>query len=670
MTATMSLEAKARSLIDSSTRAVSSTDDETDERGSPSQPTRTFTFPLPCSGLDGSILESTTTLSTARALSKIGRSDLSWEFLRTLFAAQGSNGFIPRYVYLNGGGQPFVGPYPGPALFDTAPNDFTPPSSLGIHNKQATGHGVNISSSNTIMAPPFHATAVLETFYLSNQTHTDVQHLGMFYTKLQQWHGYLHRQTISKCIESTDDVPNGEQHTYYPCLIARHPWETEIDTISPLWEAALKNVTTIVKDAGWIPSFDVSDAVKTSFDYPGDQLYESFLYLQQCLSETQSTDSTKDETKQQSTSHDNIQSACPFAMIDIGFTSALSKSDVDLQQIRQILIDKNYIAHPSWEEIELYKQRIHTSKNMLRRLWDEEKGTFFNRIVNFELNENGTYSSKYTTPLEVPIGYNFMALWEQLSNATMIERMSSHMLQRSGEYSYSCGDYPLWSVGGCGQAFDTGVGPSPPIMPLLNYRVSRGLKRNQDVGLGQYIGTSTLNMICGLPNSDESGYINCSHNLLFSTAFNASTHLPLGKDACGLTSTLSAAIALDLISPDKTFRYESEPPISSSSVIILIAVEMVLAFGVGVVCLVLSLSLMRRANADEEGDGFFQIVPEEEPTALDLYQQEENNSPESFELSNGIEEFGIWTWSSGMLSRLNPMNMLGGTHETNQDEHR
>ena len=66
-------------------------------------------------------------LVAARTLSNIGRSDIAWGFLRTLFSGQGENGIMPRFVYLNHtdvygnkvdgvGWVDFVGLYPGPKL--------------------------------------------------------------------------------------------------------------------------------------------------------------------------------------------------------------------------------------------------------------------------------------------------------------------------------------------------------------------------------------------------------------------------------------------------------------------------------------------------------------------------------------------------------------------------
>ncbi|KAL7489650.1 hypothetical protein ACHAW6_015300 [Cyclotella cf. meneghiniana] len=649
---TSNLQASARSLLESSTRTITYPGTQ-----------RQFTFSTPCAELDPTknenILETTAILIAARTLSKLGRSDLSWKYLKTLFASQGSNGFMPKFVFLNETYAPgvdkmayFIGPFPGPTLFQSSSKGYLPP-----------GDNINVWSSNTIMASPYHATTILEIFYLGNQTSVDVDNLNMFYGKLQAWHSFLHDQIISKCIEvvGTNDAATEEifTRTFLPCLAVHHPWETEVDMKSPIWKTALSKLTELVASDGWSPSFEVTDEVKSSFDYPGDDLYKSLLFLLECLS-TKSVD----DGYGHDASPDHIHSVCPFAMIDVGFVAALAKSDQDLRQIQQILMDKNRISHPSQKETELAESRTRLSKQMLHALWDEKSGTFFNRVVNLEVNAIGTYSSNETILLDLPVAYNFMALWEPLANATMVERMATQILQRSGKFAFACGEYPLWTVGECAESYDSGLNGSSSIFPLLNYRVSTGLKRNNDIGLGKFIEGSTLNLICGGPNSDESNLTHCSENLLFSSAFDASSHLPVGKDACGDTSYLTASIVLDLLISDKPFRYDSEPPISSSSVIFLIAVEMVLAIGIGLNCLILSLNLVRRAKVDEEGDVFFHITPEQHqiseqellvqsPMPLHL-----GDSSPTASLDNHPVVSNVWKWSYGVISRLNPINIL------------
>jgi hypothetical protein len=47
------------------------------------------------------VQESTSTLVAARALIKANRTDDAWSYLRSLFAMQGTNGFMPKYIYWN-----------------------------------------------------------------------------------------------------------------------------------------------------------------------------------------------------------------------------------------------------------------------------------------------------------------------------------------------------------------------------------------------------------------------------------------------------------------------------------------------------------------------------------------------------------------------------------------
>ena len=464
-----------------------------------------------------------------------------------------------------------------------------------------------------------------------------VDNLLYFYSKLQKWHDYLHAQVITSC--SSSGSSNNTDTS--PCLTVRHPWETEIEMSSKLWEYALENITKVVTDEAWTPTFDIPAVVKSSFDYPGDDKYNTLLYLLQCLSEHSTNANNHIMMGEDKVS---IYSVCPFRMIDVGVTAALSKADHDLLQIGQILLDKNRRSQPSSYAMEMARYQSLRSKRMLYTLWDDSNGIFRNSIMNLTLNAScGMYQSNNDTayPLSLPAGSNFAAFWESLTNSTMVEKMSSHLIEHSGQFSHYCGDYPLWSMGGCG------VSDSPLIHVLLNYRVSKGLRYNNEFGLAHFMQISSLNLMCGLLNSGEPNFMtDClGRQQRFAWAFNGTTQLPIGEGECGLTSTLSAAIVLDLLHPDKVFKYESEPPISSSSVIVLIAMELVIAFSVGLTCLLLSLNIMRRATVDNEGDAFVRILeqqsdeeilvrsPREEISADDDTNTVPNNSgSSSFEL--------------------------------------
>jgi len=618
------LESQARSILASSIHSIPSTT---------SSSSSIYYYPKAYNSTDvNGVVDSTTLLLAARTLSKLGRSDLSWEFLRTLFRAQSSNGFLPKLVYLNhtnndkqefegAAWKDFIGIYPGPKLFgDMASEEDAIQQSLDTETK--------VWSSNTIMATPHHATSILEIFYLSNQTLEDVNNLSIFYTKLQKWHTFMHQQVISDCSDGRD------ANYTFPCIVVRHPLETEIDMSSPLWESALMNVTKIVKEKKWNSGISIPKEVKDSFDYPGDDIYNSYLYLLQCLNSEGNNNATS-QSNANYTNHDVFNSRCPFGMLDVGFSAALAKADTDMLMIGQILSDKNHLTRPTMDEMASTKTRSNRSLDMLNALWCEEKQSFFNRLVTLTETDDGWYSSNTTISLEASIAYNFFSMIDPMLNSSLVAKMSMQLLQRSGKLSFNCGDYPLWSVGGCKG--------SSPIIPLVNYRVSTGLIRNGELGLGDYTSNGLLNLICGLPNSDESNLKNCSKNLYFANAFNATSGLPMGNNI--VQSSLTAAVVLDILVPDKEFIYESEPPISSSSVIFLIAAELVVAFAVGVVCLVLSLNLMRRANADEEGDEFVQLVNEQQP----LYEEPEDDEDAAANTS------GIGAWSLELISSMSPM---------------
>ena len=605
------LESQARIVLASSFHSIPA---------KPVSSSSNYYYPRPYNSSDtDGVVDSTTLLLAARTLSKLGRSDLSWEFLRTLFSAQSDDGFLPKLVYLNHTNDDdefegaawgdFIGSYPGPRLFD--------------NNQQPVDAAISIWSSNTVMAAPYHATAILETFYLSNQTVDDVNNLSTFYKKMQQWHTYLHKQVKLNCSDARD------LNYSFPCIVVRHPFETEIDMKSPLWESALMHVSKIAKQNMY--KIAIPNAVKGTFDYPGDDIYNSFLYLLQCFNSEANKNATSPNSDN---NHGVFYSRCPFGMLDVGVTAALAKGDLDMIMIGQILADKNHLTRPTMDEMSSAKERRNRSTDMLNALWDEENRSYSNRLVALSENDDGWYTSNITTLLESNIAYNFFSLNEPRLNSSRVAEMSMQLLERSGPQAFDCGDYPVWTVGGCKD--------SPSIIPLVNYRVSTGLVRKKEVGLGEYISNRLLDLVCGLPNSDESNLQNCSDSIHFSSAFDSTSFLPVGNTT--IESTLTAVIALDILIPDEEFTYESEPPISSSSVIFLIAAELVVAFAIGVACLMMSLNLMRRANADEEGDEFVQLVNERQ----DLYEEGEEDE-------DAVNNSGIGAWSLELISSLSPL---------------
>lgn len=296
------LESHGRSILASSVHSISN-----------------FTYPLAynSSEIEG-VVDSTTVLLAVRTFSKLGRADLSWKFLRTLFVAQDDSGFLPKLVYLNytynnnnefvgAAWNDFIGSFPGPKLFPSDEHNVSPSSDKAV----------KIWSTNTLMAMPSHATTILETFYLSNQTSEDVDNLQFFYDRLERWHEYLHQKVATNCSAVGDT-----NTTTFPCILIRHPMETEIDINSPIWKTtALNNLTQIAKQKHFESNIPIS--VKGKFDYPGDDMYNTYLYLLQCLNQDEniSTFVHNNKNDTNSTDQDVFYSKCPFAMIDVGFTA-------------------------------------------------------------------------------------------------------------------------------------------------------------------------------------------------------------------------------------------------------------------------------------------------------------------------------------------------------------
>ena len=218
------LDARARSLLASSIRTLGGagpgggagggerTRAKPRSKGAADDP---LVYLAPCpSGVADGVVESTSALVASRTLSKIGRSDLAWDFLRTLFSAQGKDGFVPKYVYVNRTEwtewegklaegvewTEFVGPYPGPALFPESIQGRTPERPCRTHDAGSESRcEVGIWSSHSVGATPLHATYVLEAFYLSDQTEGDVAALEELYPRLGRWHERLHRRVVADC---------------------------------------------------------------------------------------------------------------------------------------------------------------------------------------------------------------------------------------------------------------------------------------------------------------------------------------------------------------------------------------------------------------------------------------------------------------------------------------
>jgi hypothetical protein len=256
------------------------------------------------------------------------------------------------------------------------------------------------------------------------------------------------------------------------------------------------------------------------------------------------------------------------------------QSNRDLQIMADILVD----AGPAPSKVQLLQlsRWEETSQQIVDSLWNDAKKSFLPKTASGWMLQ--------------PMATNFLGLWAAAANTSWVDDMTFHLMQHSGDFAFDCGDYPLWSVGGCKS--------NASISPLVNYIVSRGLVLNDMNGLGHYMSNSTVNLLCQSRTNDEQQQDGDCSNILFATAFDASTNLPFASlDACSLSWTTTAAVAYHLAVPDKAFSYTPPPPIRASWVIVLVLAELIVAFSMGMSCLLLSLTLMRRLNDVTGEDG-------------------------------------------------------------------
>mmetsp|Transcript_52815 Transcript_52815/g.78711 ORF Transcript_52815/g.78711 Transcript_52815/m.78711 type:complete len:863 (+) Transcript_52815:175-2763(+) len=391
-----------------------------------------FTYISPHSNTT-QLQESSSTLLAARALAKAGHSKQAWEIIESLFAAQGANGFLPRYRYAavhhpnhntiqeekkeqHTKVKNYIenSTFPNYPLFQSAPpHSYAPPTLSSV---------TELHGSGRIAAPPFHASILLDVFYLSPKSANDLNQLGYFFHKLYKYHDFYHTILTRGCgVDGAETSSGADAYTEVeesssaatksatPCYNALHPWETELELNSPLWSTSLQPVLQHMNRTNWTLDGDdvIPEEVKQAHDFPKkEEIYHAMLYLLECQSnmtvaamkesarEKEEIESTTELTSLSPTDAFSIQyeesllSSChPHALQDVSIASALSKSDTDLNQIAKILYDENYknnnkeenygkITKEKWSNMKLWKER---SRNMLNGLWDERAGAFLSK---------------------------------------------------------------------------------------------------------------------------------------------------------------------------------------------------------------------------------------------------------------------------------------------------
>mmetsp|Transcript_28507 Transcript_28507/g.62048 ORF Transcript_28507/g.62048 Transcript_28507/m.62048 type:complete len:754 (-) Transcript_28507:45-2306(-) len=628
---------------------------------------RAQTFISPCLASNNDqqlpLQEATSALLAARAVAKTGDagdtadgttnedySAFTWDILDTMLSSAGSNGFIPRYRYstdwnasatmttatvasTNVSEMYYISgtAYPSPLMFGDAPSSYTAGSVIknGVPSTIVSGR---------ISSPPFHATAALHSFYLSNQTDVDLWGLRRTFDGLWRYHRFLHEGLLRGCIYDTANNEEGNlnndgselnQNDFVPCYNIIHPWESDIEQSSPLWLHAMQPIIDKTKEENWSPSFDLPREVLESFDYPKeDGVYDAMLYLIEChRNATIEFDAEQNQTGSNvgADSFDPyafepyLLQRCPFAMLDVGNAAALARADQDLLTMCQILREEDipHANRPTQLELDAIETWSVQSRMALDSLWDGDRRSYLSHSVIFQRmspNETNWYTaSNETVTLDVPISGNFMAAWGDLTEVAddRATAISYQLLQSHGAYAFNCDEYHIRSAGGCKS---TAI-----IDAATNYWVSYGLMQSEETGLGRYIRNSTLNLVCHLPNVDGTSLTRCPSDVTFPVAYDAQTGTALNRGGCSSTFTASAAVVFNLLVPDKPFEYVAPPPLSSSWVIFLISLELFIALGIGLSCVLLSVNMMRRLSSEDDGDTFVRLLRSQRADASFLY---------------------------------------------------
>ena len=522
-------------------------------------------FPTVCRGTSTTMQESTSSLLAARAFAKAKRFGLAWDAIDSLLASQYDDGFLPKYQF-----------YPNTSQFP-------------LHNNHYANDNDNDNDDNSSEMPamgyisglPLYATVVLEVFGWSHQTPQDVKRLARAFPKIYRHHEYLHINRVG-----------------YNVL---HPWELLTDTsLTDYWDKALGTVYQQMKRTNWTPSSQhdalplqlVEEEEEELLRRMPPRLLDAGIYLLECH---------KNVTRQNYKSHshstkknDTLREECGFAVHDVAYAAVWAKANSDLQQVGEILWGKQLLTSSVdiLAQLELWSLE---SNQQLYSLWRHDEQRFVSKTLSYPPDR---YNDGWLTRRDAS---NFVGLWQSRLNQSFVEAQVFHLLQHQGPYAFDCGEYPLWSMGGCNA--------NSTISPLVNYLVSTGLVRNDAKGLGAYITNSTLNLMCG--SDDGNDLTQCPMPLSFLPFYPpttlATTTTTTTSSLCGSTSTLTGAVAYNMLLPDLPLNFAIAPPLTKTWVLVLVGLELFIAFAMGLGCLLMSLhlrSLLRppRNHTDDEGE--------------------------------------------------------------------
>ncbi|OQS00626.1 hypothetical protein ACHHYP_03242 [Achlya hypogyna] len=476
---------------------------------------------------------------------------------------QWSNGFMPDIIY-----GPSVGVsttwlptnktfYPGPAFWSTSE-----------HN-----NGTNKSlPTSGILAPPLHAETAMRIFYLApldtsmgTPVYTDdaMVFLCDVYAPLRHFHSYL----FSTRQASNDSL-----------LALRHPWES-VTPLAPGWQDALKAVKGAADYSQVIQRLSVPANARDAFVaaaatfYPDagapQDVYEPMLYLASCFVREHYNDVTIPE-----------KCAMAFEVLDVEFNALVLRSSEALLNMATLLLKhasrslrfdcNDGKGLPTPHEIDGLKQTVAVLKGRLQAptpagLWNVSS-QFFQR-----------------TPATAPTVQGFLPLFAtELGDGAQLGLLG-HLLPTPATFNFFCDYFPM-AVFPCGPQ-----APAPPRVTLLvhNYLVYRGFLKNSFLGIAQVLLQKTFALL-----SSVDAYHFCD-------IFDATSGAPMATTT-GLSSTLAAAVAINMGLPDATQPPSPDtPPINRKMILIVMCIELVVAMGVALGCVVFSIYFVVKRPTQE-----------------------------------------------------------------------
>lgn len=257
--------------------------------------------------------------------------------LRTLFAAQWSNGMLPHIVFNRE--VPDHAYFPGPAFWQSSTL-----CSVAPRHVETSG----------ITQPPIHARAALEVYRNARDRPAARAFLEELYPRLEAQHRHL--------ITARDPFDRG-----LATLV--HPWESGLDN-SPVWEDLIEMLE--IPD-GAIPAYDRRDLVNANpDDRPTDSAYDRFVFLAATYRQV-----GYDDTR--------IAKVSPFLTIGPLFNAIFLWSCLALAEIASELGGDGGPHRAMADGLR---------SAMQRQLWDPERQRFFSRNLRTDrLMEESTIIS-------------------------------------------------------------------------------------------------------------------------------------------------------------------------------------------------------------------------------------------------------------------------------------